>query len=341
MRASVQAQKPTKVLLDTNIWRAITDARSAQELSLLCRSKGVQIVVAPCTVFETLRMGDVDLRNKIVRVQAASHWLRLMPEAFYECDEIIREVRRLHPEWLQPDPDLTKYDDIVRDWSRRTSIGKRPDALGFWGRAKIMPDLMASAVVDPRLEVARVETKEAQAQGKERLKGPMQLTGLKGRLPSQQVGSEIEAWRWPSLAAFFAHIVDDGAYRDWLAPWLKIGPQFMDRQLWRKFWTEEAALASMPRQWLRWAFNYYQLYAKWSSGTPADEQLSSHLIDVDHVVSADRGFIRLVGDIGAQAPFEIANGHQVSGGIDGAEALISLIKNDEFQKPKTRADQAG
>jgi hypothetical protein len=57
---------------------------------------------------------------------------------------------------------------------------------------------------------------------------------------------------------------------------------------------------------------------RFESGTAGDEQLASYLPDCDHVVSADKGFVRLVNEIGRHSPFAMPTAHLVHGGVDGA-----------------------
>jgi len=249
-----------------------------------------------------------------------------MPEAFSECAEILAEVRRLHPNWLAPAPDLAEYERQVRDWTRGMASGKSLAGLGFWNRVREHPDWMANAVRSDRLEAARTQSKAAQVEGRPRLDGPLPLRGLWARLPDQPSGSEVEAWRWPALAAFASHVQDDrSAYRDWLVPWFRIDPRDMGSDPWTLFWIRECDALAVPRQWLRWAFSYYQTFVKWTPGTPGDEQLAAYLLDCHHVVSADKVFVRLVREIGRQSPFAMPAAYLVRGGVDGAADLVELV----------------
>jgi len=249
-----------------------------------------------------------------------------MPEAFSECTEILAEVRRLHPDWLARARDLTEYEQQIRDWTRSMASSKSLAGLGFWNRVRKHPDWMADKTRNWRLETARTQSKAAQVEGRPRTAGPLPLSGLQARIPDQPPGSEVDAWRWPAFIAFASHVQDDGdPYRDWLVPWFRIDPRDMGSDPWTLFWIYECDTLAVPRQWLRWAFSYHQTFAKWTSGTPADEQLASYLPDCDHVVSADKGFVRLVNEIGRQSPFAMPTAHLVRGGVDGAADFVELV----------------
>jgi hypothetical protein len=317
----------TRILLDTNVWRALADANAGQRLSSAAERRGLAIAVAPSVVYETLRLEDVALGNRILRIQTSRRWARLMPEAFSECAEILTEVRRLHPTWLAPAPDLSGYERHLRDWTRGMAKSKSLAGLGFWNRVREHPDWMANAVrSDRRLEAARIESKAAQVERRLRAAGPPSLKGLCARLPDQPSGSEVEAWRWPAFFAFASHVQDDSSpYRDWLTPWFRIDPRDMGSDPWTLFWAYQCDTPAVPRQWLRWAFSYYQTFVKWTPGTPGDEQLGTYLLDCRHVVSADKVFVRLVREIGGQSPIAMPAAHLVRGGVDGAADLVELV----------------
>jgi hypothetical protein len=135
-----------RILLDTNVWRAVADANAGQRLALAAARRGLAIAVAPSVVYETLRFKDVALRNRILRIQTSRKWVRLLPEAFSECAEILAEVRRLHPNWMASSPDLSEYERHVRDWTRNMASSKSLAGLGFWNRLREHPDWMANAV---------------------------------------------------------------------------------------------------------------------------------------------------------------------------------------------------
>lgn len=314
-----------RILLDTNIWRALADADAGQALLSTSKNNGLEIVIAPAVVYETLAMGDVVVRNRILRMQAAQHWTRLMPDAFTECLEIRNEVRRLHPEWLASDPDLSLFNRHERDWRRKTASGKGYSQQGFWDRVRNHPDSMSKAIIDGRLELARQETQAVDLKGKEKIAKPTLLDGMTARLEGQSPSSAVDAWRWPAFAAFASHIqAQDGAYRDWLVPFFRIDPANMGSEPWTLFWVYEADTLSVPRQWVRWAFSNRQLYRKWTPGTPGDQQLSSYLIDCDYVVSADKAFVDIANVVRAEAPITMARGIRVAGGKEGVAELLDF-----------------
>ena len=46
------------IVLDTNIWRYISDADSAEDVAIAAKKSNFEITVAPSVAFEVLRTGD-------------------------------------------------------------------------------------------------------------------------------------------------------------------------------------------------------------------------------------------------------------------------------------------
>ncbi len=75
-----------------------------------------------------------------------------MPEAYSESQEVLREIRRVRPEWLRHSPDLQSFKRLEHDWQRSRR--------GFWDRARFDTAAEAARVAalgDPDLAVARSE----------------------------------------------------------------------------------------------------------------------------------------------------------------------------------------
>ncbi len=93
-----------------------------------------------------------------------------------------------------------------------------------------------------------------------------------------------------------------------------------------ELWFREIGPAEAPHQWLRGSFEFLQAFHKVTTGTPIDSQLSSHLIDLDFVVSADRNFVRFVQKCVDDAPFHVARPFLISGGAIAVTELFDLLR---------------
>ena len=87
-----------RVLLNTNIWRYVVDAKAVGALLSLARGRTYQVQIAPAVLYETLRLGDHALRDAIVKIMTNDRFTRLMTEAYSESMEILREIKRARPD---------------------------------------------------------------------------------------------------------------------------------------------------------------------------------------------------------------------------------------------------
>ncbi len=87
--------------------------------------------------YEAIRTADPLLRQRLVSLLTERHWQRLMPEAYYESQQVLLEIRRLRQQWLLPRRDQQHFDLLKRDWVRLKG--------GFWDRARFDADGEARA----------------------------------------------------------------------------------------------------------------------------------------------------------------------------------------------------
>jgi hypothetical protein len=119
-----------------------------KELRTAAKLGGVSVVVAPSTLYEALRVKSTEERAARARLITDPGWMRLMPEAYSESQELLAEVQRCHPEWLAKKSDreflqARQFAQVLRhDWGRTKS--------GFWNRARRHPDLEAHYIAELR-----------------------------------------------------------------------------------------------------------------------------------------------------------------------------------------------
>ncbi|MDH2089147.1 hypothetical protein N5K21_10495 [Rhizobium pusense] len=187
--------KQRRILLDSNIWRYISDAGFQGRLLRIAPHGNVTIQIAPAIMYEALRLRDAPLRRRLVELMANQAFHRLMPEAFSESMEILNEIKRLRPEWLRQNPNLAFFDRSRKDWSRKMG--------GFWVRCANSPDHEAGYIAESEgslMDQAEQQILETRSE--------MLATGWNGNLGLDQIrvtpkeklwgwnGEPVEAWRW-------------------------------------------------------------------------------------------------------------------------------------------------
>jgi hypothetical protein len=204
----------TRALLDTNIWRYVVDGKAQGALIRAARNGSYGVQIAPGVLYETLRLNDVPLRASLVHLMTNPCFHRLMPEAYSESMEILREIERVRPDWLHESPDLRFFNRLIKDWTRKTG--------GFWVRCERSPESEAKYV--SQLEGPLMENAKSQAQMSRK---EMIDSGWKSNPPMDQTlggfsfpvpgwrGDMVEGWRIDSLLSMTHGLAQQGpAYRD-------------------------------------------------------------------------------------------------------------------------------
>ena len=254
-----------------------------------------------------------------------------MPEAYSECEEILAEIVRLHPEWIRLKPDLWWYNKHYRDWIRP----KR----GFWDRVRKHPEQMAKLTRFPLLDYARADASRRKAAMK------ALYQGKQGEEPLIDISSDlgettprfVPLWRVNAANSTLANLIrPNSPYRDWLLPWLDT--RYLTRTSWDKLWFDEVITTAVPRQWIRSKIEWLQCFRKISPGSPGDSQLSSYLTEANFIASSDKIFADVIDECAKFAPFRLASTVRLSGGQKGVEDLMQWFA-DRVEAKGSRGDR--
>lgn len=295
-----------RVLLDTNLWSYLGDQDAGAELAQFLRSGAYQLVLAPCVLLEVLTTPRVEVRNRIIKTMTKAPGERLRTEVDLEADEIIREVRRLHPEWLRQVPDRAKVTALRIFWTRT-----------LWRRSLDRADIAAhhlGITTGPQIKTMIDVQRSNQSDAHLRHSSPP--IGYLGQLarPSKQVTEVLHGWDQPaevwrlntalryqrSLRQLPAAL-QPRTEADWVGAFIDLKRMFADRIAAVRFFLEEIELHWMPRNWLHnYAVEAAQLFTKVGSGNPIDQQLAAHLLDCDVLLTADKRLHRVITSIRAE-----------------------------------------
>jgi hypothetical protein len=316
-----------RALLDTNIWRYVVDNKSQGLLLRVARDGLYDVQVAPGVLYETLRLKDVSLRAILVRLITNSRFHRLMPEAYSESMEILREIERLRPDWLREAPDLQFFNRLVKDWTRTTG--------GFWVRCARSPESEASFLYQS--EVGMIEGAEIQAR---HARKDMIASGWKRNPPMDKTlagfphpvpgwrGEMVEAWRMDTLTGLTYGLARKGnPYRDWIAPFVELDDGLLDSAAWVEFWLHLTDRSALPRQWMRWAHGFAQRFRKVTPGSPGDSQLFTYFVESDVVITADKALIDILEECRPYAPCRLPDSKLVPAGGPGVASLLRMLES--------------
>jgi hypothetical protein len=234
---------------------------------------------------------------------------------------------RTHPEWISNNRNINLYRKLRYDWLRKRG--------GFWEQVRIKTESIALQYRkknEADLEEVRYQSRELRSEvinSGRTILGQKSLTDVTGSWENKMTGERYAADYWRVYSeVVWGNLLnrEDSVFRQWLGCDINI-----DYILWVgatnfvKFWQFEAESQALPREWIRAAVYALQAERKVTDGNPIDAAISTHLVDVDAVVSADKNFITAVNRIHTEAIFKTARGFQVSAGKAGMDELFSLL----------------
>ena len=311
-----------RILLDSNVWRYIVDARALPDVMRAARVSKHKILVAPAVLYEAAQTANRDTRNVLLSAMSLPLWKRIMPEAYSESEEVKAEVTRLRPEWLRQIPDPVAFNRFRHDWTRVRG--------GAWERIKKDVELLKLGDAATRAQ-ARTQAQELRADA---LDWPASwrdspLTAVSMR-PSFSIrgwdSTPFEPWRFDAMNAFRTSMSTEGHPAvDWLEGVIDLQLMLFQLPSLTRFWLGDVETRRMPRHWLRWAFEFLQRQHKVSDGTPVDTQIGTYLVDADVMLSADKVFVRIATRVKEDAPFPLAQSRVVPGGAAAVEKVLEVL----------------
>jgi hypothetical protein len=325
-----------RVLFDTNVWRYMVDAGFESRLFQVTRRSNLSISIAPAIIIETLRMSDVSRRRKIIELQTRDCWNRLMPDAFLQCEDVKREMIRIHPEWALKTKNINLFRKLRYDWIRTKG--------GFWEKVRNNPEKIAeqykrqdSAALTQVREQSR-EVRKSVFEKNLSMVNTSSLRDWRGSWRNPITGEEVvaDAWRVYAELIWRNMLSTETAFKQWLGCDLDIKflLSFYSSEYMR-FWQSEASVEAVPREWIRASVYGLQSERKVTDGNPTDSAIATHAVDVDLIVSADKNFIAMLNRLQDEAPFKTAHGLLVQAGTSGAEEILNILNDSTMFAPSS------
>lgn len=313
-----------KFLLDTNVWSYVARTKMMPDLLRACSKKRIKFLVAPASVTEARSQLDPELRKQLLSIMTHERWTRLMPDTFLEAQEIKVALLALRPQWAIAQPDTREFNKLRYYWLRRDG--------GFWQffRDEVPLPVTNESIREQRENgLARQEVRAIRDLFKEGSQREalthLQKVTLEANAPI--VGkTTVEYWRLATAYHLRQELqVYASPYREWLDCEIDVFAMMSDMDDFENAWFCELQPSQAKRQWLRASMEYLQRWHKPTSGSPADSQLASHLVDADYFVTADKNFAKCVEKIHDEAPFTTARPLKVKSERDGVEELLEFV----------------
>ena len=317
-----------RILVDTNVWRYLVDLDGLETVYRAARGAPGAILACPAVLYELLRLENAPLRHRLVKAICRSRWVRMMPEAFEESEQLRAELARLRPEWLLQEPDISSYRRLYNDWNERT---------GVWRRARVDPMRAAqilrlvegdhlsrgrSDTLDLRAQLSKITTFDTVTLDRWTTTFPLNPDGWDGR--------PVETWRAETMIYYIEALLmrnspQSPTAREWLEPWVNLAAIKNHLPSFASFFLYETDPLHLSRSWLRWALRTLQATRKTGPGTPVDNQIGSYLVDADLLVTADKVFVAIIERIRKEEVIQVARPVLVS--VDTCvSTLVNLVR---------------
>lgn len=279
----------------------------------------IAVAACPAVGYEFLRAQNSKVKRQRIDALTRGGWARLMPDSYSEALEVKSAIGLLHPEWINPHPDLRMWYLNKSDWET-----------GWWRRARRDPETSAGHIAlleGDRLELARQESREMREQARRERWSfetvPLDLHDVAAPGTPGWDGEPFDVWR--AHAEFrWRKALDQGRGADyeWLSPWLL---RDMDRATWVNMWLREISADQVPRAWLRWAFQQVQATRTTTNGTPVDNQIASYLPECDVFVTADKAFAECVERIRPHSPVALGRGVRARANAAAVDDVMDVM----------------
>ncbi|MHB0911819.1 MAG: hypothetical protein ACYC2Y_00050 [Armatimonadota bacterium] len=277
------------IYFDTNVYRFIASCDEVKPVREFLENEGSRILASASNLFETYRIPNREERHKqLLALRELSDSFEQRPQSWYHAKEVRAEVRRCRPSWLRKSPDkrgLKKITEFIHAHKQRWDEELNEQRLNAYKR-------------DFEVGVNRLRESQQFARTNLRKDGAMVQLVVKDSSKSPLASRNIPwnakmAWRIHCLSTWYAAIAEKSPesrdYADWLLPYLTEGA-FQNTKSYIDFWLRDASAENVPKNCLIGLVSYYQTEHKLNHGNAVDQIHSSHFLDVDIFVTADRQF---------------------------------------------------
>lgn len=282
-----------RVYLDTNVHSYLFEADEARDARDYFRRSEVEVLVGDEVLLETLHIKESRIRRrrlKTLRTVGGTHVVP--PTPYREAMEILAEVKRCRPRWLEPHPDESMVKKFLRinhsQWND-FKYDRLPEPTLVVAEYKLAAEPATKKSLDDQ-RIVRTHRREA---------GTLELrvddAELQGYL--NLFGQPERYWRISSMVVWRRALDGHPAmrdYKDFLGPYLR---STIDSREWAMFWIRDVRGEALQLGRLRSNMEFFQTTQKISHGNPIDAGHGVHLVDCNLFLTCDRVFFNVLESI--------------------------------------------
>lgn len=276
---------------DTNIYSFVASTGETAKLRTYLRKEHHILTASLGNVIEIFAIPDrVIQRSELETLTKVASNYEKKPQSWAHNQEVRKELRRCHPDWLRSRPDpKNRIREFLKGHQDAWKMAKRVDSPESYAYSAFRSDFEAG--VKKYRDIQKWDRKKAQSGTKDFSMSMVNKEGVALFFTSSQNDPEIR-WRFECLSTWHNAIVmrvpESRDYADWLLPFLREGA--FEHPDYAKFWLEEVEAKRVPKNRICGLVNFYQKEYKITHGNPADQIHASNLLDADVFITADKSF---------------------------------------------------
>ena len=289
-----------KVIFDTSFWSYLAESDQEGAFVDLEKKLNLEVILPPSILLEVQKTKDKEKRIKIIKVMNKGYRKKERTEVDMESEELIYEVRRLHPECSKYFSSTKRINKLRKFWTKdiwKNSIEKTD----FYHNRMVRSEKRGIGIVINEQESIKKGMQEAKWDVNKTRPSDMKAKFSEKStfaLKYVDVNKDYDPWRIINLYYYKKSLEnvslqinhDDRTVADWCEPWIDIKEFMANEKRYFDFWLEEVEIRNMQRNWLRWAVSTMQPLRKIANSNPYDEQHSAYLINVDMFYTCDRRY---------------------------------------------------
>lgn len=291
-----------KLHFDTNVFNWIAETGEALPIRDYLTIAGHELIATGENLFEAFAAPEPVRQGQIGALTAVATRYQDVPIGYVHAQEVLEEVRRVRPDWLFRIPQANRHSVLLnrhrrlwREAKVEGDIPKSADYAGYHEVAESMSQLILSDQKNLRDLAIKVKGKSARENVHMR---PTYFDEELDALTRNQTDVEF-TWRMDSdsswAGALFERRAGSRDYLDWVVPYLRLN--LIRRREWARFWLSEVNETAVPFNRVSALTRYYQLWQKVTHGNPVDIMHANYLLTVDALVTADKSFGSVLGEV--------------------------------------------
>jgi hypothetical protein len=331
--------------MDTNLWSYVAKSDAVGRFDSAAAESGITIVTPPSVLLEVLGTRNRTHREAIIRALCNKPRYRPPSEAESMSNELVSEIRRLHPQWLRSMPDTARVATLHGFWTKRIW---RLAQQGFLGDRQFGPP---SEQEQRRLITGNQKTNASNA--KKESVDLRNFAGLKA-FPTQGDASggkgwrddrPIDLWRAENALLYWYQLItvpsraimsgEDTTFADWVGAYVNLNLVRRKQDEFYAMWFYEIEPAAVLRNWVGWAVTWAQMQRRIEISGATDAQHASYLCDCDVFLTADKRFAHALQLVAEQAPAPVASTRLVvdPGAGNIVERIFDAFGTDASSRP--------